>query len=77
MLSCFYQAGIDHWFYQCLCIYTHKIQQVEQWTFKWTKIFEGHLHCCMNISCLEAYGLAVISQANLILKLYISVGGQK
>lgn len=27
----FYQAGIDHWFYQCLCTYTHKIQQVEQW----------------------------------------------
>lgn len=31
----------------------------------------------MNISYLGAYGPAVISQANLILKFYISVGGQK
>lgn len=36
-----------------------------------------HLYCCMNISHLEAYDPAVISQENLILKFYIRVGGQK
>lgn len=60
-----------------LCVSTYTKSSKWAKTFKWVKIFECHLHCCMKISYLEAYGPAVISQANLNLKFYISIGEQK